>query len=75
MFEVFFSQVKDKVLLSEAEQKLVKTFFSPKKIRKRQYLLQEGNICKHLAFIEKGLLRSYNVDEKEIEHMIHFAWE
>jgi CRP-like cAMP-binding protein len=75
MFEVFFSQVKDKVLLSEAEQKLVKTFFSPKKIRKRQYLLQEGNICKHLAFVEKGLLRSYNVDEKEIEHMIHFAWE
>ena len=75
MFEVFFSQVKDKVLLSEAEQKLVKTFFSPKKIRKRQYLLQEGNICRHLAFVEKGLLRSYNVDDKGIEHMIHFAWE
>ncbi|MFN3298649.1 MAG: Crp/Fnr family transcriptional regulator [Sediminibacterium sp.] len=75
MFEVFFSQVKDKVLLSEAEQKLVKTFFSPKKIRKKQYLLQEGNICRHLAFVEKGLLRSYNVDEKGIEHMIHFAWE
>lgn len=75
MFEVFFSQVKDKVLLSEAEQKLVKTFFSPKKIRKKQYMLQEGNICRHLAFVEKGLLRSYNVDEKGIEHMIHFAWE
>lgn len=75
MFEVFFSQVKDKVLLSEAEQKLVKTFFSPKKIRKRQYLLQEGNICRHLAFVEKGLLRSYNVDDKGIEQMIHFAWE
>lgn len=51
MFEVFFSQVKDKVLLSEAEQKLVKTFFSPKKIRKKQYLLQEGSICKHLTFV------------------------
>lgn len=75
MFEVYFSQVKDKVLLSEAEQKLVKTFFSPKKIRKKQYLLQEGNICRHLAFVEKGLLRSYSVDEKGIEHMIHFAWE
>lgn len=75
MFEVFFSQVKDKVLLSEAEQKLVKTFFSPKKIRKKQYLLQEGNICRHLAFVEKGLLRSYNVDDKGVEHMIHFAWE
>jgi CRP-like cAMP-binding protein len=75
MFEVFFSQVKDKVLLSEAEQKLVKTFFSPKKIRKKQYLLQEGNICRHLAFVEKGLLSYYNVYENGSEHMIHFAWE
>jgi hypothetical protein len=44
MFEVFFSQVKDKVLLSEAEQKLVKTFFSPKKIRKKQYICYKKEI-------------------------------
>jgi CRP-like cAMP-binding protein len=75
MFEVFFAQVKDKVLLSEAAQNLVKTFFSPKKIRRKQYLLQEGDICRHLAFVENGLLRSYNVDDKGVEHMIHFAWE
>lgn len=75
MFDVFFSQVKDKVLISEQEQNLVKTFFAPKKIRKKQYLLQEGDICKHLAFVEKGLLRSYSVDEKGTEHMLHFAWE
>jgi CRP-like cAMP-binding protein len=75
MFEVFFSHIADKVTLDEDEQALVKSYFSPKKLRKKQYLLQEGDACKYLAFVELGLLRSYNVDDKEVEHMLQFAWE
>lgn len=75
MFEVFFTHVKEKVLLTIEEQELIKTFFSPKKIRKKQYLLQEGDVCRYMSFVEKGILRSYNVDDKGLEHMIQFAWE
>lgn len=75
MFEVFFIHVNEKVSLTKEEQQTIKTFFSPKKLRKKQYLLQEGNVCKYMAFVEKGLLRSYNVDDKGYEHMIQFAWE
>lgn len=75
MFEVFFSHVNDKVSLTLEEKETIKTFFSPKKLRKKQYLLQEGDVCRYLAFVEKGLLRSYNVDDKGTEHMIQFAWE
>ncbi len=75
MFEVFFTHVAEKVDLSPEEQVTVKTFFSPKKLRKKQYLLQEGDVCRYMAFTERGLLRSYNVDDKGLEHMIQFAWE
>jgi len=75
MFDLFFTHINQKVALSEAEQQVVKTFFTPKKLRKRQYLLQEGEPCKYLAFVEKGILRSYNVDNKGVEHIIHFAME
>lgn len=75
MFEIFFSHVKEKVLLNPEEQLLLKTFFTPKKLRKKQYLLQEGDVCRFMSFVEKGLLRSYNVDDKGMEHMIQFAWE
>lgn len=75
MFDLFFTHINQKVALSEAEQQVVKTFFTPKKLRKRQYLLQEGEPCKYLAFVEKGVLRSYNVDNKGVEHIIHFAME
>jgi len=75
MFDVFFSHVLEKVVLTDEEKETIKTFFLPKKLRKKQYLLQEGDVCKYMSFVEKGLLRSYNVDEKGDEHMIQFAWE
>lgn len=75
MFEVLFSHILDKVPLTGEEMDTIKSFFSPKVLRKRQYLLQEGDVCKYMSFVGKGLLRSYNVDEKGDEHMNLFAWE
>jgi CRP-like cAMP-binding protein len=75
MFNVLFNHIQEKVLLTDEEKEVIKTFFVPKTLRKRQYLLQEGNVCKYLAFVAKGLLRTYNVDEKGDEHMNIFGWE
>ena len=75
MFQVFFTHLQEKVVLSANEEALIKTYFIPKKLRKKQYLLQEGDVCRYFVFVENGLLRSYNVDEKGNEHMIQFAWE
>ena len=75
MFDVLFSHILAKVSLTESEKITIKEFFTVKKLRKRQYLLQEGEICKYMSFVVKGLLRSYNVDEKGDEHMNMFSWE
>jgi len=75
MINVLLSQIQEKVSLTDQDKEAIKTFFISKKLRKRQYLLQEGDICKHLAFIAVGLLRSYNVDEKGNEHISVFGWE
>lgn len=75
MFEVLFSYLEEKAALSEQDKDVIKTFFVYKKLRKHQYLLQQGEICKHMCFVIKGLLRSYNIDEKGAEHMNFFAWE
>ena len=75
MFEVLFRNVAEKINLTEEEQQLCKSFFAPKKLRKRQYLLQEGDVCKYVAFVEKGMLRSYTIDDKGSEHIMQFAFE
>ncbi|MCF2495368.1 Crp/Fnr family transcriptional regulator [Dyadobacter chenhuakuii] len=75
MIKVLFQHIQEKVSLSDLDKEAIETFFIPKKLRKRQYLLQEGDVCKHLTFIAKGLLRTYNVDDKGDEHMSVFGWE
>jgi len=75
MIEVLFKHIEEKVLLTPSDKEVIKFFFHPKKIRKRQYLLQQGDLCKNLAFVVSGLLRTYNVDDKGVEHMNIFGWE
>src|SRR6266540_3724893 len=61
--------------LTESEIELIKNTFVPKKFRKRQYFLQEGEVCKYSAFIVKGAMRQYMVDDKGEEHIIQLFIE
>ena len=75
MFELLEQKLKEKASLTNDEFNYCKTLFLPKKLRKRQYLLHEGEICKYQAFVEKGILRSYTIGEKSNEHILQFASE
>jgi CRP-like cAMP-binding protein len=75
MFQQLFKSIQEKVILTQEEMELCKTFFIPKKLRKKQNLLQEGDICIYNAFVEKGILRSFSIDEKGNEHIVQFAIE
>jgi CRP-like cAMP-binding protein len=75
MFELLFQKFAEKIELTEEEKELSRSFFMPKKLRRKQYLLQEGDVCKYVAFVEKGLLRSFTVDDKGHEHITQFAFE
>ena len=75
MHELLLRNISQKITLTSQEEEKLKTFFIPKKLRKRQYLLQEGEVCQYAAFVEKGVLRSYTVDKKGNEHIMQFAME
>jgi CRP-like cAMP-binding protein len=75
MYELFFKKIREKITLTEEEEQLFKTYLIPKKLRKKQYLLQEGDVCKNVAFVEKGILRLYTVGEKGNEQIVQFALE
>src|SRR4051812_22609504 len=61
--------------LTSDEVELIKNIFVYRKIRKKQYLLQSGEVCKYAAFIVKGAMRQYSVDEKGVEHIIRLSLE
>jgi CRP/FNR family transcriptional regulator len=75
MFKVLLTHIQNKVDLTKEEKIELQSFFVFKKLRKKQYLLQEGDTCKYISFVRKGLLKSYFLDEKGGEHINIFAFE
>lgn len=75
MSELLWKKINEIVTITEEEFAGLQTLIISRKLRKRQYLLQEGNVCKYQAFVEKGILRSYTIDEKGSEHILQFASE
>lgn len=61
--------------LDSNEIEAVKTSFTERRIKRRQFILQEGDICKLNTFIVEGCFRMFFVDEKGKEHNIQFAIE
>ena len=61
--------------LNEEEKAVVEEVFKERRVKRRQYILQEGDICKLNTFVIKGCFRMYLVDENGKEHNLQFAIE
>lgn len=75
MLEIFKAYAEGYAKFNADELALIESVARPKKLRKRQYLLQEGEVCRYHCFIAKGLLRVYSVNEKGDESILRFAKE
>jgi CRP-like cAMP-binding protein len=75
MFDLLQKHILKRINLTDEEFERCTTFFIPKKLRKHQFLLQEGEVCRSIAFVVKGCLRCYSVDDKGEEHIVQFAIE
>lgn len=75
MFDQLYKKISAVTAIDADDFEYFKSLFTVKKLRKRQYLLQEGDVCKYQAFVQKGLLRTYNVDDKGSEHILQFSLE
>ena len=61
--------------LTREEKERVAAGFHPRLYRKRQFLLQEGDVCTQMYFVVRGCLRMYKIDEKGGTHILQFASE
>ena len=61
--------------LDEKEIAFVEEVFKERRIKKRQFILQEGEICKHTTYVLEGCFRMYRVDNNGKEHNLQFAIE
>jgi CRP-like cAMP-binding protein len=77
MYQNLFNYISDysKMSITVEEEELIISHFRPKKLRKKQYFLQEGDVSKYTGFITKGAMRQYYTDNNGDEHVINLFVE
>ncbi len=75
MFETINAHVAKCVSLPAEDLEFFDSLLEVKRVPKKTILLQEGEVCNFEAFINKGCIRSYYLDEKGAEVTLQFAIE
>jgi len=63
------------IRLSSEETEQFCNLFKPHFIKKKDFILREGEICKFEALVTKGLFRVYHIDQNGFEQVLYFAME
>jgi CRP-like cAMP-binding protein len=75
MNELILKNIAKHITLSPKQEEVFLSMLEKKRIKKKQYFLQEGEVSKNSAFVISGCLRSYFVDNNGFEHILQFAIE
>ena len=61
--------------LGEEEINQLKSKFKERQIKRRQFILQEGDVCKHYTYVSEGCLKLYKIDQSGKERNLQFSIE
>ena len=73
MHSNLIKHIQSFVELSDNEAFVLTKAIKSHTLKKKEYLLQEGQVCRAIYFIEKGCLRMYFINNKTTEQIIQFA--
>ena len=71
----FIAHIRRYVELSDDEVLKLEPYLRPIELKRREFLLREGEVCRYNYFIEKGCLRMFFNNDKMVEQTMQFAIE
>ena len=72
-FQLILDNLAKHIHLTPDEQDTFTSYLQSRKIKRKQFLLTDGDICRYSTFVTSGCLRGYTVDKSGIEHVLSFA--
>ena len=75
MSSLLLKNIAKKVEISTIEFEQFYALTKTIKLRKNEFLINEGSIARYTAFINSGVLYSYSIDEKGEKHVVNIAIE
>ncbi|MDO3641367.1 Crp/Fnr family transcriptional regulator [Mucilaginibacter sp. L3T2-6] len=73
MFDLLLTNIAKYIHLTEEEKVTFVACLKPIQIKRKQFVLNEGEICRNSVFVNNGCLRGFTVDKNGIEHVLSFA--
>lgn len=73
MSQMLRQQIEKITPLTDGEFDYILSHFTPKKYKKHQFLIQEGEDVPNDFFVIEGCLRAYHVSQDGKEHILQFA--
>lgn len=73
--ELILRNIAQHVSLTQQEQELFLSKIEIHHYKAKTILLNSGAICKHSYFVNSGILRSFNINDNIVEHVLTFACE
>ncbi|KAA6438788.1 Crp/Fnr family transcriptional regulator [Dyadobacter sediminis] len=61
--------------LAEKERAEINRLFVEKQVKRRHFILQQGDVCQYYTFVISGCFKMYHVDQKGVEHNLQFVAE
>jgi CRP-like cAMP-binding protein len=75
MYEKLRSFFERSFPVTDEQFEFIKSQFIPRKVRKGEFLLREGEMARHSIFVATGCLRTYTIDDTGKEHILQFSPE
>lgn len=73
--DVLIESFKKIFPLTAKEKEVLISRFTERQVKRRGFILQQGDVCKHFTFIVSGCFKMYAVDQAGKEHNLQFALE
>ena len=73
--DLILRNISRHIQLDQTETDFFISLLHTKKLKRKEFLLQQGDICKTENFIVKGCMRTYTIDENGFEHIVMFGIE
>lgn len=74
MIQKLLHHIESFIRIEQREKGLLESLFELKEWGKHEYVLQQGDVCKEIGFVTKGLV-AYFIEEADEHHTYHFGQE
>ncbi len=73
--KLFLDYIKQHIQLTAEEESILLSKIKLRKYLKGQFVIQNGDVCRHENFVLSGCLKTFYIDNEGQEHIVMFAIE